>query len=215
MGDARPFMDDQTDPDRRPYWNHNAAYHSWILRTARRHRGIALDVGCGEGLLLQRLSAVTDAVIGVDRDEASVRRARARLAGIDNAAVVQCDFTEYAAQARQFAVITFVASLHHLPLEATLQQARALLGTGGELLVVGLAARASALDWALSGLAIPIVRAANIAHRETRDIGVPIATPEESLRQIRSVAGAVLPGVRIRRALYYRYLLRWTKPAAR
>ncbi len=217
-------MDDEPHHTRRPdpgqsYWNHNAAYHRWIERIARRHGGVALDVGCGEGLLLQRLSAVCRTVVGVEIDEPSVARARARLEGIDHATVVRGDFTACddlrgnGAHGRQFDVITFVASLHHLPLEAALRRARDLLAPGGDLLVVGLAARTSALDWVLSGLAIPVVRTANVLHREARHVGVPVAPPREDLREIRSTAGALLPGVRIRRALYYRYLLRWTKPA--
>ena len=46
---------------------------------------------------------------------------------------------------------------------------------------------------------------------ETRDIGVPIAAPSQTVAEVRSVADAVVPGARIRRGLYYRYLLRWTK----
>jgi hypothetical protein len=84
------------------YWNHNSAYHSWILKRAAAHRGDSLDVGCGEGSLL---------------------------------------------------------------------------------------------------------------HRETRNIGVPVAEPQQSLSEISATARAVLPHVSIRRALYYRYLLRCRKPA--
>ena len=36
---------------------------------------------------------------------------------------------------------------------------------------------------------------------------------EEDLREIRRIAREVLPGARIRRGLYHRYLLRWTGPA--
>lgn len=219
--DPKQRRGDEPETSPASYWNHNAAYHPWIERHARPHSGSLLDVGCGEGLLLQRLSSVCATVVGVEIDDASVRRARARLAGIDNATVVQGDFikddfTDHSdnGAGRHFDVITFVASLHHLPLEATLVRAKDLLAPGGVLLVVGLAARATALDWVLSGLAIPVVRTANILHHEVRNPGVPVAPPRESLREIRSAARAILPGVRIRRALYYRYLLCWTKPAA-
>jgi hypothetical protein len=32
------------------YWNHNTAYHAWLVNIAARHRGHVLDVGCGEAL---------------------------------------------------------------------------------------------------------------------------------------------------------------------
>jgi hypothetical protein len=40
------------------YWNHNTAYHRWLLDIAARHYGEVLDVGCGEGLLVQLLAAL-------------------------------------------------------------------------------------------------------------------------------------------------------------
>jgi 2-polyprenyl-3-methyl-5-hydroxy-6-metoxy-1,4-benzoquinol methylase len=46
------------------YWNHNTAYHRWLINIAARHRGRVLDVGCCEGLLVQRLAAVSASVIG-------------------------------------------------------------------------------------------------------------------------------------------------------
>lgn len=46
-------------------------------------------------------------------------------------------------------------------------------------------------------------------HRETRNVGVAVAEPRESLGGIRRTAAQVLPGVSIRRGLYYRYVLRW------
>jgi 2-polyprenyl-3-methyl-5-hydroxy-6-metoxy-1,4-benzoquinol methylase len=33
------------------YWNHNTAYHPWLIDIATRHHGDVLDVGCGDGLL--------------------------------------------------------------------------------------------------------------------------------------------------------------------
>jgi hypothetical protein len=61
------------------YWNHTSAYHSWLIDVAARHRGHVLDVGCGEGLLVQRLAGVSRSVVGVDFDPFSVWRACERL----------------------------------------------------------------------------------------------------------------------------------------
>lgn len=45
---------------------------------------------------------------------------------------------------------------------------------------------------------------------ECDDIGVPVRKPCLSLAEIRSgIASKELPGVQIRRGIYYRYLLRW------
>lgn len=191
------------------YWNHNAAYHPWLVALATRHRGHVLDVGCGEGLLVQRLAAVSRSVVGVDCDPASVWRASARLGSTGNASVELTPFETVEAAERSFDLITFVASIHHLPLRESLQKARQMLRPGGELAVVGLSANKTIADWAWSGLCLPAVRMASWLHRETRDIGVPVAQPRESLGEIRRVARDVLPGAVVRRGLYYRYRLLW------
>lgn len=210
---GQPDSSDGSGPEQSSYWNHNSAYHPWIRRRVAHRGGSVLDVGCGDGLLLEHLSGVCREVVGVEVDQGAADRARSRLAAIPSATVVRCGFADYRPDSRRFSVVTFVASLHHLPLETTLRRSAELLEPGGSLLVVGLAARATAVDWLLSGLAIPVVRAANLLHREVRDIGVPVAPPREDLREIRRTARTVLPGVRIRRALYYRYLLHWDKPS--
>lgn len=217
------------------YWNHNTAYHRWIGRVAARQirrggAGDALDVGCGDGLLLQRLAPLCSSVTGIEPHAPSLADARSRLAGAANVTLIESDFmaadfsaagvTAAAAEdhptgGRRFDLIVFVASLHHMQLEPALTKARDLLRPGGDLLVVGLAANTSAWDWAVSGLALPVIRIASRLHGETPDIGVPIAAPRESLREIRSAARRLLPGARIRRGLYYRYLLRWSAPARR
>jgi 2-polyprenyl-3-methyl-5-hydroxy-6-metoxy-1,4-benzoquinol methylase len=130
---------------------------------------------------------------------------------LGNASVRVARFEELAAADARFDVITFVASLHHLSLVPALTTARQLLRPGGELAVVGLAANRSLADWLWSGLCLPAVRVGSALHRETRDIGVAVAEPGEGLAEIRRLAGELLPGVVVRRGLYYRYLLRWRK----
>ncbi|GAB4903774.1 hypothetical protein MAHJHV61_28740 [Mycobacterium avium subsp. hominissuis] len=102
-----------------------------------------------------------------------------------------------------------MASLHHLPLRDALGKARQMLRPAGELAVVGLSANKSVADWLWAGLCLPVVRAGGLLHRETRDIGVAVADPRESLDEIRRVAEDVVPGAVIRRGVYYRYRLLW------
>jgi hypothetical protein len=78
---------------------------------------------------------------------------------------------------------------------------------------VGVSARKTPTDWIISGLQVPVVRVLSRWHREVRNIGVVVAEPTESLRDIRAIARRELPGVRIRRGLYYRYIRRWRNTA--
>lgn len=196
------------------YWNHNSAYHPWLIPIAAQHRGDVLDVGCGEGLLVQRLAPISRSVTGIDPDPAAVQRARDRLAAERNVTVEQAGFGCYDVEPARFDLIVFVASLHHTDLRSSLVKARRLLRPSGEIAVVGLSANKTVGDWVWSAAVLPAVRIGSWLHAEIRDIGVPVADARENLAEIRSVVDDVLPGAHIRRALYYRYLLRWQKPRA-
>lgn len=191
------------------YWNHNTAYHGWLVEIAARHGGDVLDVGCGEGLLAERLAAVSRSVVGIDADPSAVTRASDRLRTAGNVSARVARFEAFEAGPRSFDLITFVASLHHLPLRETLLKAREMLRPAGELAVVGLSANKTVADWVWAVACAPAVRAGSLLHRETRDIGVAVAEPTEGLREIRRVSAQVIPGAVIRRGLYYRYRLLW------
>ncbi len=92
------------------YWNHNTAYHGWILRVAaERECRDVLDVGCGDGLLLQRLAPLCRSVTGIEPDTAMLTAARARLAAISNAVVIADDFDSFDPGDDRFDLIVFVA----------------------------------------------------------------------------------------------------------
>ena len=200
--------------ERHDYWNHNAVFHRELVRDAAARGGRALDVGCGDGLLVQRLAGVCREVTGVDNESAALLRARRRLAGTPSAHVLDADIMSGATAELlgRFETVTCVAVLHHLPLEAGLVRLSELVAPGGRLIIVGLAANESAWDWLLSGLTLIPARAAGRWHHQTRDIGVLTAPARESLREIRAVAARVLPGCRLRRRMYWRYRLTWDRP---
>jgi hypothetical protein len=60
-------------------------------------------------------------------------------------------------------------------------------------------------------MCVPAARIGSWLHSETRNIGVVIKDPQEGLDDIRGMVDDVLPGASVRRALYYRYLLRWKR----
>jgi len=193
------------------YWNHNAAYHPWLLAIAAEHRGDVLDVGCGDGLLAQRLAPASKSVTGIDPDPAAIGRAADRLAALRHVTVSQVEFEGYQAGERRFDLITFVASLHHMDLRASLVKARGLLTSTGEIAVVGCAANRTVRDWVWSTMCTPAARVGSWLHSETRNVGVAVMDPQEGLDDIRRAVSEVLPGASVRRALYYRYLLRWRR----
>jgi SAM-dependent methyltransferase len=195
------------------YWNHNTAYHPWLMSLAAKHRGNVLDVGCGDGLLAQRLGPLSRSVTGIEPDPTTAERALRRVGDLD-VQILGTSLEDFDPGSRRFDLVTFVASLHHMDLRTTLGRARDLLTPSGEIAVVGLSANQSAWDWVWSACCLPVVKVADRLHGETPDIGVVLAEPRESLRTIRQATAEVLPGAVIRRRLYYRYLLRWSSALA-
>ncbi len=74
------------------YWNHNTAFHPEVL-AAVPARGIdVLDIGCGDGILLQKLAPGAGRVTGIDLDASAISQAQKRLAGRPNSRAVVGDF---------------------------------------------------------------------------------------------------------------------------
>lgn len=192
------------------YWNHNTAYHPWILRVLGR-RSRVLDVGCGDGLLLERLAPNADTLVGLEPDPDTADRARTRVAGLPSVEVVGADFLTYR-PAAPFDGVVFVASLHHLGLAPGLERAKDLLAPGGVLVVVGLARDSSLADLVRGALSVPVNRAIGRWRHEQNDIGVPVAEPTETYADLRRTVRSLLPGAHWRHGLHYRYLLTWTAP---
>lgn len=193
------------------YWNHNTAFHKEIVADVRRRGGRVLDVGCGEGLLLERLAAVTGEVVGIDPDPGAVARALAR--NVPGARVHQAGLLDAQLPVTgHFDTVTCVATLHHLPLRPALHRLGELVTPGGRLVVVGLAANVSVTDWVVSASQVVPVRVLGAVRKERGDVGVAMTDPATSLAEIRAAAEEILPGARARRRLYYRYTLVWDRP---
>jgi hypothetical protein len=113
-----------------------------------------------------------------------------------------------------YEVITCLASLHHVPF-STVCALRAALAPGGVLLVLGCYPERTRADWAVSLTAVPVNAAARLAvaglerlrGRSPEAVRAPVRPPRTPLPQIRAEAARLLPGSRVRRLLFWRYLL--------
>ena len=205
-------------------WNHNEHFHGWILRNLPARRGVAVDVGCGKGVLAGKLATQFAHVTGIDRNEGMAAAAAARLRGVPQVSIQRCDFADFSSTAGDGGadLITMVAVLHHMDLGDALARIPRLVAPGGRLLVVGIARPDSLADLAfdvISGAVNPVM--GMIKHprpvrppERTPDTqpAVPVMDPTTTFAEIAKAARAHLPGSTVRRRLFFRYTLLWEKP---
>lgn len=205
------------------YWNHNVHYQGVILSAVPPGCQTALDVGCGDGMLVCKLAARCAAVTGIDRDgpmvAAARERARSQLGGGGEQAMMlrgsvlflESDFMEYPFEEASFDFACANTALHHMDFGPALAKMARVLRPGGRLAVVGLGDNGSPADWVIGATGIP----ANLYYgltKNERSSAAPVLPPGMTWTEARDTARGVLPGVRYRRHLLWRYSLTWEKP---
>jgi ubiquinone/menaquinone biosynthesis C-methylase UbiE len=194
-----------------PRWNHNTHYHPLILGAVPDGCRRSLDVGCGEGMLARDLRRVVPHVTAIDRDAASIDEAR-RHDACGDVEYLLGDFMTHPFEPESFDHIASIAALHHMDAAAALERMRGLLAPGGTLSIVGLARNRYPAD-------LPFALAGGVAHRVHtlskpcwEDAAPRVWPPPATFAETHRLARRVLPGVRYRRLLLFRYSLVWTKP---
>ncbi|MEV0407665.1 class I SAM-dependent methyltransferase [Actinoallomurus sp. NPDC050550] len=190
-------------------WNHNIHYHPRILSVVPDGAERALDVGCGEGMLVRELRRTVPHVTGIDLDAPSLDQAREYPDDVD---YIRDDFLTHPFEPASFDVVASVATLHHVDAAAGLARMRDLLRPGGVLAVVGLARHTMPGDLprALAGTAVGTFHRAMKGHWEHPS---PIVWPPPvTYAEMRALAAEILPGSQYRHHLLWRYSIVWRKP---
>ncbi|REK92105.1 class I SAM-dependent methyltransferase [Streptomyces inhibens] len=200
-------------------FDHNDHYHRLLLRQVPQNCGAALDVGCGTGRFARRLAARGIEVHAVDPSAEALAEARAKTAGGGRPPRFEhADVTGLELPARHYDFISCLASIHHMPFD-TVAALRDALAPGGVLVILGCYPEKSPLDLVWSLAAVPVNALARLAvglADKLRPAGAtpvraPTAPPTVPLSRIRREAAALLPGCRIGRLLFWRYLLVFRK----
>jgi SAM-dependent methyltransferase len=193
-------------------WNHNIHYHDLLLSAVPTPCPEALDVGSGDGMFALRLAARADAVTAIDLSKQMVDAAKQTTMGFPNVRFIHGDFLTATMPAREFDYISCLAAIHHMDFVPAIEKMRRLLRNGGVLVILGLARDRSLRDFAASAAAIPVNRVLRL-RRGWYEPAFPAERPGMSYGQVFAAARSLLPGVELRRLLFFRYLLLWRKPA--
>jgi SAM-dependent methyltransferase len=205
-------------------WSHNKYYFHLLLRELPPQSRRVLDVGCGPGSFAAQLACQVDLVDAIDRSPAMIELARQQTP--DNVNCILADAMSYPLPDGGYDAIFSICTLHHMPLQGALVRFKGLLRPGGVVAVIALPRRdlrhelptevVAALGHRLLGAAFWAARSLGSQSwfaKDTTPAAMPIVRdPPLTTREVADQAGAVLPGVRVRRLLFWRYLLRWQKP---
>jgi 2-polyprenyl-3-methyl-5-hydroxy-6-metoxy-1,4-benzoquinol methylase len=203
-------------------WDHNAYYQPLLLQELPVHCERILDVGCGTGEFAVQLAEVADQVDALDRSAEMIQAARARVPA--NVTCIQTDLLRARVPSEHYDAITSISALHHMPLAEALPRLSAALRPGGVLVATALPRSdlPRELPLELAALALQNVRGLALAgarlvrgeplRLQRDDPAMPVLDPTLTTREVRREAAALLPALRVRRLLFWRYLLVWRKP---
>jgi SAM-dependent methyltransferase len=194
------------------YWNHNVHYQRVILDAVPPGCGAAIDVGCGDGLLASALAARCATVTGIDSDARMIALARDRARALGNVTFLEGDFMAHPLPDESVDFACANTSVHHMGSAAAITKMASALRPGGRLAIVGLGDHGSPGDWFFDAAGMPVNWYFKIIRGENSP-GAPVLSPDLTWAQLRDTARRLLPGVRYRRHLLWRYSLIWTKPA--
>jgi SAM-dependent methyltransferase len=205
-------------------WDHNAYYQRLLLRRLPRRCQRVLDVGCGAGAFAVQLAQRSGQVDAVDRSAEMIAEAGRRTP--ENVNCVLGDVLVDALPGREYDAIVSITALHHMPLEEVLPRLADALAPGGVLAAVALPRLdlrrelpvevAAAVGHRLLGAVFWLKRLLRIGNGFAQDpdrLSMPVVmNPPLTTREVADLATTLLPGARVRRLLFWRYLLIWQKP---
>jgi SAM-dependent methyltransferase len=212
-----------TDTRPQAVFNHNDFHHRYLLRQVPSGCGRALDVGCGTGLFARRLAQRAHTVEAVDRAPDMVAQAHALSNAAPNVRYIDADIADYDLASSRYDFISCIATIHHMPFTETITMLREALAPGGVLAIVGCYRESTLADHLSTLISAPANIAANTAVKmKTRyselPIGqvntAPVMDPRMTIPEIKREAARLLPGVVIRRRLFWRYSLIYQRPAS-
>jgi ubiquinone/menaquinone biosynthesis C-methylase UbiE len=203
-------------------WNHNNHYHRYLLKHVPPHCGQALEVGCGSGAFAHLLATRAERVLALDVSPQMIRLALERSQQYPHITFHVADALSWEFPSDHFECIVSIATLHHMPLEEMLLKMKHALRVNGVLLILDLYQECLAGSFTnLAAIPVNLILKYLKTGRFKEPPEVRAAWAEHgkhdtylTLSELRQRCQVLLPGVKIRKHLLWRYSLVWQKKAA-
>lgn len=203
-----------------PRWNHNNCYFKYLTRFLPHNKEACIDIGCGKGELSYILAQSFNKVIAVDLSDKMIERAKV-LNSKDNIEYICGNILDMEFEDASLDVIITTATAHHLPCEWLLEFAKHKLRKEGKLIILDLAQADSISDKILWVSAFfPNIMMNLIKNHSLRKDDPHSKEVWErhgkhdtymTVNEIKTLAEKHIPGAKIRRKLFWRYVLVWEK----
>lgn len=199
-------------------WDHNTHYHAFLLRKLPGNRNAALDIGSGLGAFTRRLSRFFTHVDAVDFSPRMAECASLLSLSIPNISYRCADFMMEQYEEHAYDLIASIATFHHLPMREALEKAKRALRPGGRLMILDLVRPQTASDYLYSAAGAVANRILAPFRTQRRPPRLRRAWEEHgsldhypTVAEVLQACNGVLPGAVVRRHLYFRYSLLWSK----
>lgn len=202
-------------------WNHNNCYFNYLLKNVPENIEKTIEIGCGKGELCYLLSQKSKSVIGIDLSEKMIEKARGKYALKENMEFINGNILDFQFEAHSLDLIITTATAHHLPYEWLLEFAKEKLKDGGKLIILDLYKASSFLDYSFSVFAVIPNIIMNLLYNHSikkddphsQEIWRKHGEHDEysTLKEIKTMAKIYLKGFKIKRKLFWRYVLIWEK----
>ena len=192
------------------FWNHNSNYYKWIKEELKGKVNI-LDIGCGEGTLINYLNNPNRNLTGIDISQICITKANNYNKKNDNMKFICSSFENFDSKKVLYDGIIFCASLHHLNMEKALIKSKKLLVKNGIIIIVGLSKPSSLCDWIIECLRVIPCFTISKLHKmkSSEDLDIPTSYNIPKMVEIKEILNKVTPGFDLSYGLYYRYLVKW------
>ena len=202
-------------------WTANNHYHDSLLKHVPANCGNALEIGCGTGAFARQLAGRCVHVIGIDLSAEMIRVARSRSSRFENLEFEVADAMSWKFPRSRFDFICSIATLHHLEQRELLPKIKDALKPGGVFVLLDLVASSGMTERMMDVIGFGVSSGMRLIHNGRLQPPPEVRKAWEqhgkldhysTLKQMRALAGEILPGASVKRHLLWRYTLVYRKP---